>query len=102
MFAPQVTLTTANTVYNLQTLVKAIDAAEPGYCHQLTLQADIGNGEANVFIGDSTVSSSTYGVKLPASGASNYESPFNAIDLANFYLVSDTNSAKVNVQVVII
>jgi hypothetical protein len=102
MFSPQVTLTTALTVYNLATLVAAVDSTFPGYCHTLTIQSDLSNTN-NVYIGDANLSATVYGTILQTIGSSEYTSPFNGVDLHNFYIMCDGGvSAKLNITAFIL
>ena len=96
MAATRVTLTTSNTAYNLYTLVSAVNTSFALYGHQLTLQADIGNGGV-VYIGDSTLSTTKYGASLTATGAANYVAPFNGLGLEQVYLLGSVNGQLVDV-----
>ena len=91
-----VTLTTSGTAYNLFTLVKAIQAGVSPSCCQLTITADSGNG-GNVYVGDSTVSTSIFGARLPANGSANFTASFNGIGMEAFYLAGDASSQKVDI-----
>ena len=90
----QVTLTTAGTVYELRTLVKALDPSFRDGCKQLIIQMDDGNS-APVFLGGPTVSSSNYGTKLTSPDEFlnlNYE----AAQVGGIYAVSTGNSQLLN------
>lgn len=87
-FAPNqlnVTVTNAGTRVQFTTTAKT-------FARLVILQANSGNG-GNLFIGNSLVSSSVYGVKLPASGTfsfgnDGYDAKF---DLSTFYADTSNN-----------
>lgn len=95
----QVTLTTANTVYNLLTLVKAINTSFKDTFDQFTIQSDDGNSAA-VFLGNSAVSTSNYGIKLPTANDSFNRGGSNAgkACIAGIYAVSGTNAQLLNIS----
>jgi hypothetical protein len=64
----QVTLTDADTNYDLLALVRAIDSAFIDFANQITLQADDANS-GTILIGDSNLSDTRYGVKLSVTDA---------------------------------
>ncbi len=71
--AVQVTLTLADTAYNLYELVNVVLAGEtlstgmicPGNCAQLCIQGDVGNDATDlVLIGDALISTTRFGYSL--------------------------------------
>lgn len=92
-----ITLTTANTEYNLFTLLVALESTLPPTAQMIRLQVDPSAGSANVYIGKGgTVSSSDCGVALAAGQV--WDLPRvegNLYVLPNIALKSDTNSTKV-------
>jgi len=96
MNATTVTLTTASTVYNLFTLMQAIQPTITSGFNQIFLVADQGNA-GNVFVGDSSVTTSVFGNQMPATGSTSFTVPFNGLSMEAIYLVADTNSQKVDV-----
>jgi len=90
----QVTLTTANTVYNLKTLIVTLDSAFKDNFKQLIIQSDDGNAAA-VFLGGPAVSTSAYGVKLPTA---NDSVNINTGVVAGIHAVSGTNSQLLNLS----
>ena len=95
------TLTTHATVYNLFTLI----TAKTGYsqakvnCREVTLVGDPANAAAKVFKGGADVSSSNFGQQLIAAQSTTMRSrEINGISLADVWLTSDTDAAKVDVD----
>ena len=96
-----ITLTSNAVVYNLLTLLQAIDSAIPKHAQSVSLQVDIGAGGAKVYVGNSNVASTHCGAALVATQSPTiigYDS--NLVILKDIYLTSDTNSIQVNVIVV--
>lgn len=96
-----VTLTSTGTVYNLLTLLQAIDSKIPKKCQSVQLQVDLGAGGAKVYVGNSQVSATHCGAILVAGQAAipiGYDS--NLVLLSDIYLTSDTNAIQVNIVVV--
>lgn len=112
--AVQVTLTSANTNYNLLALVNAIIAAETGspstvavgMGRSLILQSNPGIDGAgantnDVLVGDGLLSTTRYGYVLAAvGGVFQDQSPINNVNLADIYVRSAGAGQKVNVQIV--
>lgn len=97
MNATTVTLTTASTVYNLFTLMQAIQPTITSGFNQIFLTADAANA-GNVFLGDSSVTTSIFGTQMPATGSTSFgPNSFNGLSMEAIYLVADTNSQKVEV-----
>jgi hypothetical protein len=101
----QLTLTTASTVYNLYTLMRAVtgavptDGILPDRVNRFSIQSDDSNQTANVFVGDSLLSSSQYGAKLAAGGSLSIGPTFgNGVCLRDFYLMGSADGTKVNVM----
>lgn len=101
-FMASITLTTGGTIYNLYTLVTAIDSTLPQKCQDLLIQADTA-GTAITFIGNAAVSSSNYGVALTAGAAPWSWSPSdktaNLVNLADINMVSATSSVILHVSI---
>jgi hypothetical protein len=95
------TLTSHTVVYNLWTLMQALDVTlARSQCTKLQIQLDFASGGANLFIGsDSLKNSSTdYGVNLVAGQALNVEEhESNSINAEQFFLQSDTDAVKIHV-----
>lgn len=91
--AIQVTLTNANQNYNLLTLVRAVDSTfvDQG---RMTIQADPGNTDA-VLLGDSSLSTTRYGMSLSGGEPVFYEKG----SLLNRYARSATAGQKLNIEV---
>lgn len=100
-FFTTVTLTTANTAYNLYTLLSAVDPTVVQLCQDVLIQEDNGAGAALVFIGNSGVTSTTYGVGLKATWSwSAGPLTTGTANLNDIYLVADTNTTAVHVTVI--
>lgn len=98
-----VTLTTANTVYNLYSLLAAVTTDLPKPAQALMIQYDINAGAAHLFIGDVKMkaNSASYGAALEASWSYGIDSlGANLLHLPDIYLYSDTNSQLVHVTVI--
>jgi hypothetical protein len=100
MAAFQVTLTTADTNYDLLTLCRAIDAnLVDGFSH-IVIQSDANNGAAKVKVGkDSSLSNTRFGYELGAGEGHVY--PGNSRKRYGLYgLVArtDTNGSKLNLE----
>jgi len=98
----QLTLSSGSTVYNLYTLMKSIgvptDGILPDRVNQFAIQSDDSNGTANVFVGDSALSTSNYGIKLLAGDSMAAGPTFgNGICLRDYYVLSNTAGTKINV-----
>lgn len=99
------TLTDANTVYNLLTLIRAVTtpdlSAYPNRCAHLRIQADPAGGAAKFYIGNAdTLSATDFGVQLVATQV--YEiGPVenNLILLDQIGLLCDTAAKTVEVSV---
>lgn len=96
-----VTLTTAGTVYNLYTLLIAVDADWPRLTSDVLIQNDPTAGSTVVYIGNSNVSSTTYGAALAASASwSTQPQANNLIDLRAINMTASANTAPVHVMTV--
>lgn len=93
MLGYQVTLTSANTKYNLRTLVVALDSAfvdQGDFCIQAT-----DDGGTQVFlIGGSDLDSTHYGASMHAGDFSAH-----FLHLAGIYAQCDTAAKKLNITV---
>lgn len=93
-----ITLTTANTAYQLTTQLRAKDAAQ--FTPQevirflwLTIQVDKTAGAANVYIGNSNVSPTEYGWNLVATQSVSIPSSESNLLIANdTWFLSDTDN----------
>lgn len=96
MVGYQVTLTSANTNYNLLTLVRAIDA---GFVDQgeMFVQADPDGGAQIFLLGDSNLASGRYAVKMVAGNTTDTLTQIG--DLGGTYARCDTNSKKLNISI---
>jgi hypothetical protein len=100
-----VTLDTANTVYQLSTLLAAIQDSKrpsvgtPARCQYLSIQADPDGQSAKYYIGNhSGMSAGDYGIYLIATQAWQVHSmDSNLIRLDHVFLMSDTASAKMSI-----
>jgi hypothetical protein len=87
-FSKTVSLSSANTNYNLYSLMKAAQDFEP-WCSCLQLQVDMGAGAAIVRVGDKDLSDTNYGFELVAGQAFPIgDLQTNSIPLPNFFLRS--------------
>lgn len=92
----QVTLTTANTVYNLWALVTAINAnfVDTSNKGDISVQVEDDGGTQKIYLGDANLSSSRYAWK----GTVGDSSP-HFRNLAGVYAMSDTASKKLNISI---
>lgn len=101
-FMDTITLATGGTVYNLLTLVQAIDSTLPAKAQDLLIQAHT-TGTDVTFIGNANVSSSHYGVALTAGASPWSFSPSdktaNLLNLADFYLTSSGTAVALHVTI---
>jgi hypothetical protein len=109
--AVQVTLTSANTNYNLLQLVNAILAAEtgtdsniqaPGCARNVQVQSNpgidsSGANTADILFGDAKLSTSRYGTVLSPGGFLSDRSPINNVDFGEIYARSATAGQKLNI-----
>jgi hypothetical protein len=100
----QLTLPSANTVYNLLTLLKSATLStnpfpnKSGATMELILQADAGNVAAIVALIPPGATAVTGGIQLGASDSLTFRSggSTNSIGLSDKFLIADTNSSKIN------
>ena len=94
-------LTTANTVYNLYTLVAAITPSINIFAKSVKIQLDIGAGAAKCYIGSpDSLATNDCGQALVATqifDTSAFTS--DACKLPDIALMADTNSTQVNVTI---
>lgn len=100
-YAKSITLTTSGTVYNIQTL---LGSTAPTTGREVLVQNDTSvNG--NIFVGGNStsaggvVSSSNHGYKLASGDSRTYRGAFG-IPVSSLYVVADTNSMVLNVEIV--
>ena len=97
------TVTVSNT--SPQRIIDLIRAVS-GYantkviCAILTVRADDGNAANALYLGDSNVSSTNYGIKLLAGDSRTYPSAGqgNTVDLSNKYLLASAVSTKADLN----
>src|SRR5436190_11351687 len=99
-YMESISLTTATTVYNLATLIAAIDKNAPVACAGIRLEMDIG-ATGKVRVGNLNVSATHCGyVLVPAQEANVAQlnaSPGGKLLTSDVYLVGDTNAQQINV-----
>lgn len=95
----QVTLTTADTAYNLKALVKAINSTfkDVGAGGTLRIEPDGANVGA-IHLGGSTVTTGNYGVYLIGNESIILNLTVNA-PLVGIWAVSGENAQKVNISI---
>lgn len=92
---------TLNTVTNLLTALQAIDPGVPSGAQHCQIQLDPAAGSAFLYIGNSDVSPTVWGVKLNAGQA--WSPPAlssGLIQLGQLFIYCDTGSCSVGVVVV--
>ena len=101
----RLTLPTADVVYNLYTLMSALDTKCPIRGAELTISASVGNVQT-VYLGGSTISTNNYQTELMVrgtfSGAASsvqHRSDRNLYTLKDIYMVCNTASQNVNVGI---
>lgn len=95
-----VTLTLADTNYNLLALIQAIEANCPAACTQLTIQNDPDDGPATLRIGDANLGAARCGYKLLRGDPAGYVRNLQNVLLGNIYLRAVGEAGKkVNVEV---
>ena len=92
-----VTLTTHDVVYNVLTLIRAIEDAAPKLVGMVQFQNDPDNAACKVSIGDSTLSTTNRGYKLQTGDSDGFNDPHNGIDLSGINLISTVDAVKVNI-----
>jgi hypothetical protein len=101
LFSYQLTLTDADTNYNLQELIAAVEPSAPTFCRELLIQADDGNSTNKVMIGDLNTSSTRFGFKLAAGDSRTYVYREAMVDVRDFYVRCDGASKKINVELLV-
>jgi len=94
-------LTTANTVYNLYTLISAITPLMPVFAKSAKIQVDISAGAAKVYVGSpDSLATNDCGAALVATQVFD-TSAFvsDACKLPDIALMADTNLTQVNVTI---
>lgn len=98
MISAQITLTNADTNYNIRTLVVAIIGAGTRIRGtEISLQAPSTN-VADVLVGDSSLSGTRYGKSLSIGAGYTYRFD-KALSLGNLYVRSASAGQKLNVEV---
>jgi len=108
----QVTLTSANTPYNLLALLQAVTSAQsppsdcPASCRELNLQSFAGltNGTgANtdvILIGDSFLTTTNMAYTLPVGASRTYRSSStSSVQVGSLFVQSGTAGQKLNVEI---
>jgi hypothetical protein len=98
--AATLTLTAANTNYNLLALIRAIAAyaqAKPT-CRELIIQSSIANGNAYVWKGADNMTLASHGPELAAGGMIPNRSDKNNIPLNEIWLLTNTGGSTVNIE----
>jgi hypothetical protein len=105
-YGVQVTLTSADTNYEIYTLVEAIvtvatnPSDAPGACREFNIQSDPGNDGSNpILVGDSELSATRYGYSLSAGDSRVYRSDINNVQVAGKYVRSHASGQKLNVEI---
>jgi hypothetical protein len=93
-FAVQVTLTSANTNYNLYDLVTAIEANAAPSVRELSLQAD----SNAVLVGDASLGTTRYGYQLTSGASRTYRSFAANVPLSAIWARSTSSGAKINIE----
>lgn len=96
--AVQVTLTLANTNYNILSLVQAIEDTCPAACRELQIQAATANADV-VLIGDAELSATRFGYELARLDSAKYRSDHSNVILGGKYARSATAGQKLNVEI---
>ena len=95
-----VTLTTANTVYQLSALLSAIEKNLSTRLSYLRVEFDLG-GTGNVYVGGASVASNNCGSHLVPTQQANFDVFDSGLVLtSDVYLKADTNSQQVNVTAI--
>jgi len=111
--AVTVTLTSANTNYNLLQLVNAILAAEsgtdtniqcPGAARNIQIQSHpgidgAGANTGDILFGDAKLTTTRIGTVVQPGGFLSDRSPINNVDLGNLYARSASAAQKLNITV---
>jgi hypothetical protein len=98
--AATLTLTAANTNYNLLGLILAIGAYQGAKftCRELTIQNPVGNANAYIWKGTDNMTNVFHGPELLGGEAITNRSDKNNIPLGEIYVRSDTDGVTVNVE----
>gem|GEM_PF-6434354 len=95
-----VTLGSLGVAQNLWTVLQAKDPTlKSPECCMLLISSANGNGPALVYIGNSDVSPTNRGAEIQTFQGYGIDAiDLNLIDISQFWVVSDTNSVKLNVS----
>lgn len=96
--AATVTLTLANTNYNLLTLLQAIETNCPSTARELLIQSHSDNA-STVLVGDAALSGIRCGYELALGQSRTYRSSIQHVLLGSIYVRSSGTSQKLNVEV---
>jgi hypothetical protein len=99
-FLRTITLTAANTSYNLDALLRALETNLPQTACMIRLQVDPGAGSATVGVGVAAMSATDRGVSIAAGQVWDLPVTNHAqYVLHDIWLRADTNATKVNCTV---
>lgn len=97
MTAVQVTLTTANTAYQIVELVRAIADDCPGEPDILLLEADAANAtDSKISVGDAAIATDRYGYRLGPGDSREYAN--GRILLGDLWVMGSADGLKLNVE----
>jgi hypothetical protein len=96
--AVQVTLTLANTNYNILELVQALEPTCPAACRELQIQAATGNADV-VLLGDAKLSATRMGFELARLESRTWRSNHSNVILGGKYARSVTAGQNLNVEI---
>ena len=98
--AVQITLTLADTNYNVLALVRAVEEACPASARELCLESDKANDAASkIMIGDSNLSGTRYGYQLSPGDSRTYRAMVQNVPFGVLYARSASAGLKLNVEV---
>jgi hypothetical protein len=101
---PTLTLTSKETPYSLLELLREVNAATPGECRTLLLEADKDNGSDYVLVDSSAdIATDSFGYRLGAENSREYASVGGSIapqvKLGSIYVMGTEDGLKLNVEV---
>ncbi len=99
--AAEVTLTLADTNYQLLHLLQLIEPNCPGATREMILQADTTNS-ATVLIGDGKLSATRFGYQLWPRESRTYRAEFQGVLLGNIFVRSTSAGQKLSVELMVI
>ena len=98
----QVTLSDTNA-HQLLALLTAVDSSLSAILQnvgQLGLQGDSQNASNFIYVGDSNVSSTRYGLKLAANTLRDYQKEAMSIPLSAIYVMASAATVYLNVEII--